>query len=197
MIVIGNIEILLVKYFTSAEVTGHFGALNMIGKLLFAVNGSIIAVVLPTACAESHGGNKLNRNMLMAVYGAILLVSAGALFMYWAFPVQVISMLFGGKYLVYSAALWRFALAGSLFSFFMLEANLAYAHHNFVINYIILFVIVLMGTVVYSFHDSMLTLINVINGSFGIGFIMSFVLNVLSPQKKLCDDIKSSELIQP
>lgn len=184
MIIIGNIEILLVKYFTNAELTGHFGALNMIGKLLFAVNGSIIAVVLPMACAESHGGKKLNRNVLLSIYGAILLVSVTALYVYWAFPGQVISILFGNKYLVYSADLWRFALAGALFSLFMLEANLSYALHNFIINYIILFVTVLMGTIIYYYHDSMTILINVINGSFAVGFILAFVLNFVWSQTR-------------
>ena len=195
MIVISNIEILLVKYFTTAEMTGYFGALNMIGKLLFAVNGSIIAVVLPMACAESHGGKKLNRNVLLSIYGAILIVSMTAIYVYWAFPEQVISMLFGNKYLVYSADLWRFGLAGALFSLFMLEANLSYALHNFSINYIILFVTVLMGAIIYCYHDSMTSLINVINSSFAIGFIMSLVLNFIWPDKDLQQHC-SREIIQ-
>jgi O-antigen/teichoic acid export membrane protein len=174
---IQNIDVLLVKNLTNAEITGYYSVLNLLGKIIFWVNGAILAVVLPAACASGLDGRRPSRKLVLSAYGLIGFVSFCGILIYFVAPNFIITLLFGAKYLLFADSLWLFGLIAFWLSVLTLEANFAYARHDFRISYILGSVVLLMIFCTHFFHATIREVALAINVAMAIGFFAALILN--------------------
>lgn len=184
---LSDLDVLLVKNLTSAEITGYFGALKILGKIILWINLAIVAVVLPAACAEGHKGQSISLKKLLGAYGLIVFTSSCATLIYFFFPEFTINLFFGAKYAVFKSDLWLFGIMALILSLLMLEANIAYARHDFKISYILGFSALLMTIFIYLFHSTIRqTAIGIIFAVFA-GYFFALILNLLHRKKQEVD----------
>lgn len=184
---LSDLDVLLVKNLTSPEITGYFGALKILGKIILWINLAIVAVVLPAACAEGHRGQSISLKKLLGAYGLIVFVSSCATLIYFFFPEFIINLFFGAKYAVFKGDLWLFGIMALILSLLMFEANIAYARHDFKISYILGFSALLMAILIYLFHNTIRqTAIGIIFAVFA-GYFFALILNLLHRKKQEVD----------
>lgn len=184
---LSDLDVLLVKNLTSPEITGYFGALKILGKIILWINLAIVAVVLPAACAEGHRGQSISLKKLLGAYGLIIFTSGCATLIYFFFPEFTINLFFGAKYVVFKSDLWLFGIMALILSLLMLEANIAYARHDFKISYILGFSALLMTIFIYLFHDTIRqTAVGIIFAVFA-GYFFALILNLLHRKKQEVD----------
>lgn len=191
VILISNIDIILVKNLTSSEMTGYYGVLSLLGKVIFWINSAIIAVVLPNACANGHLGQSISRKTLFSAYGLILFASFSGTLLYFFFPKLVISLLFGAKYTIFMKELWLFGIMALALAVLMLESNLAYARHDFKISYILGAVVVLMTAGIYMFHTNIRQVVLSIIVSFVVGYFFALAMNLLHRKRQVFEPMSN------
>jgi O-antigen/teichoic acid export membrane protein len=185
---LGNIDILLVKILTSAELTGLYGALHVLGTIILTVNAAVIGSVLPSVYAEGHEGKKANAKTIWFAYGAIALASACGSIVFAAFPDLMVRMLFGAKYLSVAGDLWLFGPLTFFLSVLTLEANFAYARHTYWVSFLLFAAVALATVGVALFHGSIHAIALVITASFACGYISVLWLNWHSGKKRFLED---------
>jgi O-antigen/teichoic acid export membrane protein len=187
MLMLGNIDIFLVKSLTSAEMTGFYGALHTLGLVILTLNTAIIGAVLPTAYAAGHEGNRAAAKTVFFAYGAIAIISLGGFFLYSVFPSLIVRMLFGAKYISIASNLWLFAPLTFFLSVLMLEANFAYARHAYRVSWVLLGVIAAATVGVALFHASIREIALAITAAFALGYAAVLSMNLLSHKKRFLE----------
>jgi O-antigen/teichoic acid export membrane protein len=187
MLVLGNVDIFLVKSLTSAELTGFYGALHTLGTVITTLNAAIIGAVLPTVYAAGHEGKRAGMKTVLFAYGAIAVISAGGLFLYTVFPSLIVEMLFGAKYLSVASNLWLFAPLTFFLSILTLEANFAYARHAYRVSWILLATIMVAMLGVTFFHGSIREIALAITVAFACGYVSVLCLNLWSGKKRFLE----------
>lgn len=165
-----SLDVVLVKSLAGAELTGYYGALGLLGKVVFWINLSIVGVVLPKAFVDGYEGKKLRFKYHAAAYGLIILVSLGSLASYYLFPNLVVKAFFGNKYLVVAGNLWFFALIAFFLSILNLEANLAFANHKFKLLWWLAISILIMTLGIRYYHGSILQIASAVGISYLVGY---------------------------
>lgn len=179
MLCLANLDVLLVKSLTTAELTGYFGAFKVLGNIILTVNTAIVTVTLPGACAEGYKGNGVSKRMLASAYGLISLVSIMATALYFLLPDLIVPLFFGETYAALAHHLWLFGIMAWVLSLFSLEANFAYARHDFRILYALGASIAGLLLSVILFHGTLAELAVSISVAFAIGFVWAVALRVV------------------
>jgi O-antigen/teichoic acid export membrane protein len=91
---LGYSDVLLVKHYSDATTAGLYGALSLSGKMLFFLVAFVPTVVLPKASRRAAGGASPLPLLLLAV-GSVILLAGSGLFLYFAFPSRVVTLLAG------------------------------------------------------------------------------------------------------
>lgn len=133
-----NADVLLVRHLASPEISGHYSALNLLGKIILWANLGIAATVLPLAFAHHHAGTTLAPRIRYLAYLLIGLINAGAVGVYFLLPNLVIALSVGQKYAASAPLLGTIGLMNALLSVTTLEANFAFARRDRAILYILL-----------------------------------------------------------
>jgi len=187
MILLGNVDIFLVKSLTSAELTGFYGALHTLGTVILTLNGAVIASVLPSVYAAGHEGQRAALKTVLFAYGAIAVISAGGSLLFAVFPGLVVHMLFGAKYLSVANDLWLFGPLTFFLSILTLEANFAYARHLYGVSFALLATIALAASGVALFHNSIREIALATTAAFAGGYVLILCLNLLSGKKRFLE----------
>ncbi|MFH1188251.1 MAG: hypothetical protein V1652_00195 [bacterium] len=185
MIVLGDIDVAFVKSLTNAELTGYFGALKILGKIILTVNLAVVGVLLPRACADEHRGTGTSKKIIGGAYGIIFLSSAIATISYALFPKLIINILFGEKYVIFSNLLWLYGVMAFVFSILTLEAYLAYARHTYTVSYILGGVVLLMWGSVFFFSKSLFQITVGLIITFTLGYVGVLALNLSNKRKRI------------
>ncbi|MCX6762336.1 MAG: lipopolysaccharide biosynthesis protein [Candidatus Moranbacteria bacterium] len=125
LVLVSNLDVVLVKYFSSDETAGYYGAFALLGKIVLWLNMSVVGVMLPEACAEGHSGKRPDKKFLLNSYALTALIGLGLIAVYYSIPDFVVNIFFGKKYIVDTQVLWLFALMSYLLSILTLETNLS------------------------------------------------------------------------
>lgn len=186
--ILSNLDVLIIKNITSAEFTGYYGVLGLLGKIVLWINSAIIAVVLPMACAKGHQGNGLDRKIYFSAYAFILLVSGVAILAYAFFPDFIITLMFGARYIIFAGDLWLFGLVSLGWSILFLESNLAYARHNHKISLVLVFTIILMIAGIYNYHETMRQTAMALAVPLFLGYAGALLINLFKKDKEMAVD---------
>lgn len=108
-----NSDFILAKYLLPAEEVGHYGALSLLGKIIF-FSTWVIAGLIFSLLKEARPKNRLfilKRSLILT-----LLISLGLVILYYLFPELIIIISFGFNYLSITPFLGLFGLAMILLS---------------------------------------------------------------------------------
>lgn len=184
-----NADILLVKSLTTSEMAGYYGALSVLGKIVLWLNLSVVGVALPRACADGHRGESLQPKIFLFSLGLMLAIGVGLISIYYFFPQMLVVLLFGEKYRAVSGTLWLFGLMSLLLSLFKFEADLAFAKHDFRMNYLLLFTMIVMAAAIFQFHKTLAEIVISVSLSLLLGYFFAILLNFSSKKKKIIEPI--------
>ncbi len=134
---LSNIDVVMFKHIATSELAGAYSALKVIASTVLVINTAIISVVIPYAVSSSQEQGRVHYSLVTMAYGLIGLISLLFVAGFAVFAEPIIALLLGEKYVLISGWLWLFGLMSAALSLLMLEANLAYARHRFVVNYIL------------------------------------------------------------
>jgi O-antigen/teichoic acid export membrane protein len=182
LILVSNLDVLLVKFFSTAETTGYYGAFSLLGKIVLWLALPVVSILLPDACAIGHAGKRPDKGYLLKSYALIALFAIGLIGIYYILPDFIVKLFFGKKYLLDTQILWLFALMSYFLSLLTLEANLSFAKRDFRVVYFLATTVILMIASLARYHSSLLEIVLAFSGSFLAGYISILVLN-LSKQK--------------
>lgn len=185
LILVSNLDVLLVKYFSSAETAGYYGAFALLGKIVLWLNLSVAGVLLPDACADGHSGKRPEKYHLWNSYTLMSLIAFGLVLIYYFLPDLVINLFFGKKYLLDTQILWLFALMSFLLSVLTLEANLSFAKHDFRVVYFLAATAIMMVIGLARYHADLRQIVLVLSGSFFIGYLLVLVLNLTHEKRQV------------
>ncbi len=178
LILVSNIDILLVKYFSSPETAGYYGAFALLGKIILWLNLSVASVLLPEACTDGHLGKRPRKKYLFSSYFLMILLALGITTIYYIAPKLVINIFFGNKYLFNAQILWLFGVMSFLLSILTLEANLSFAKQDFRVVYLLTATLILMIASLAQYHTDLRQIVLALSGSFLVGYILILILNL-------------------
>ncbi|MDD5490134.1 MAG: oligosaccharide flippase family protein [Candidatus Moranbacteria bacterium] len=185
LVLVSNADMVLVKYFSSPETAGYYGAFALLGKIILWLNLSVVGVMLPGACAEGHGGKRPDKKNLLKSYGLMTIIALGLALAYYITPDFVINLFFGKKYIFSSQILWMFGLMSYLLSILTLEANLSFAKHDFRVVYFLAGTLFLMVAGVAKYHASLEEMVLALSVSFLLGYSSVAILNLSHEKRRL------------
>ncbi len=184
LVLVSNLDVVLVKYFSSAETAGYYGAFALLGKIVLWLNLSVVGVMLPGACADGHSGKRPDKKLLLNSYTLTALIGLGLIAVYYFIPDFIVNIFFGKKYVVDTQVLWLFAFMSYLLSILTLETNLSFAKHDFRVVYFLAGTAILMVFGLARYHADLREIVLVLSSSFFIGYISVTILN-LSHKRKI------------
>lgn len=185
LVLVSNLDVVLVKYFSSAEIAGYYGAFALLGKIAFWLNMSVVGVMLPGACADGHAGKRPGKKLLLSSYALTALIGLGLIVVYYLIPDFVVNTFFGKKYIFDTQVLWLFALMSYLLSILTLETNLSFAKHDFRVVYFLAGTAILMIAGLAKYHADLRQIVLALSSSFFIGYILVLVLNLSYKKSRL------------
>jgi len=94
-----TIDVILVKRFFSPIVAGYYSAISTLAKVIFFAGTGLTRVMFPLV-AERHEKGEWHKDLLYKSLIIVLIISIILIVIYTLFPNQVVSLLFGNKYLV-------------------------------------------------------------------------------------------------
>jgi O-antigen/teichoic acid export membrane protein len=119
-----TVDVLLVKHFFDSQLSGIYGSVSTLGKMIFMVTASITGAMFPRVTSLQAQGASGSRTLLVSV-GAIALVASGFLAVFVLAPSFVL-LPFGpqfeaaGQYLpVFGTAMCLFAIANLLVNYLL------------------------------------------------------------------------------
>jgi O-antigen/teichoic acid export membrane protein len=110
-----NIDIILVKHFFSAQTAGEYGALTMLGHMIFFMTGPVAGVMFPMA-ADAHSSLNHPAKILKKAIYLTVLIGLAIVFFYFFIPDFIIKILIGSKFLLIGKYLGWFGLSMFLYS---------------------------------------------------------------------------------
>lgn len=114
-IIINNSDVLLVKVFFPTYRAGLYAALALIGRIVFFSTWSIVLIIFPLVAQRQQKGLP-HRFLLWLALGTVLVVSGAIIAITFWQPGEVITLLFGKKYLAIAPLLWLYALATAFYT---------------------------------------------------------------------------------
>ena len=114
-IIINNGDILLVKHFFDSHAAGLYSSMALIGRGVYFVAWMFVMLLLPEVVKRNKEGKDTQR-IFFKYLGMISVLVTAVVFLNLIFPEFIIQVLFGNAYLEIAGALWKYALASSLFA---------------------------------------------------------------------------------
>ncbi len=114
-ILINNSDTILVKYFFDPHQAGLYGALALIGRIVYFGTWTVVTILFPVVIKLEKEG-KDHVPLFLGGLTVVGIISAGIVAMTYLFPNQIVGLLFGGDYLEISPLLWRYGIATGLFA---------------------------------------------------------------------------------
>lgn len=184
-----NVDILLVKNITAPEMTGYYSALSILGKIILLLNMSVVGVALPRACKDGHQGKNLQPKIFLVSLFLMLAIGLSIVLIYYFIPEALVAALFGQKYQGVSGNLWLFGVMALILSLLKFESDLAFARHDFRINYLLLLTAVVMATAIFKHHGNLGEIAVWVSASLLLGYLLAVFLNFSNRNKKMIEPI--------
>jgi len=156
--ILSNVDMVLAKHNLGAIEAGQYGALTIVSKIIFFATGIIATVLFAMSAEDNHKKNNSWKIFKNASY-LMLLVSTGAVAVYFIMPKLILSLLFGNKYAEVAPYLGWFAIIVVLFSFANLIFQYLLSIHKTKISYGLLIISIVAGAFILFFVKSFYAII--------------------------------------
>lgn len=167
--IITNIDVVLVKHYTSEIEAGEYSVAAVISRIAVFLPGVLLSVLFPQIL-QNNADSKSSMGTLYTVMGLTLLLSFGFAFMVHLFPKFIISVLFGMKYLGASQEVVIITYAMALVAVISVLFNFLLAKQLYSYLYVTFLVIIITGLYIYFMmhHNAMEIAQTILYGCFGI-----------------------------
>ena len=162
-------DIILVKHFFSAQTAGEYGALAMLGRIIFFITAPIVGVMFPMA-ANAHGNHTDPTKVFKKTIFLVGLIGFVILLSYFFLPDFIIKILIGSKFLSISKFLGWFGLSMFLYSLVGLFAQYFLSIEKIKCTYLVGVGVALQAILISIFHTNLWQIIWTMNG------VMFFIL---------------------
>lgn len=175
---VSNLDIIIVKNIASSELTGYYGALSILGKVIFCLNFAVASVLFPDACSDGHQNRPAKTSSVLGSYGIIIFISIPALLIFYFFGNFLVGTMFGNGYLLVASNLWLFGLMALSLSLLTLEAKLSLARHDFRMTVILFAVTVALFVAIHLAGSNLKSIAVSVSISFFLGWAAILALNI-------------------
>lgn len=151
-------DIILVKHFFPAFEAGLYGALSVVGKIIFFASGTLGIVMFPII-SEKFERNKEYHSVLYQAMFLVMISSLLLITVYFLWPKLMIWLLYGSSYLEGASYLGLFAVFISVFSLSNLLVQFFLSVRKTKISFLTLGAAALQGILIWFFHDSIFQVI--------------------------------------
>ncbi len=125
-----NLDLILVRHYCSPEEAGFYSIAAIIGRVALYLPGTLTNVLFPEAVKGKEIGRKDSNILMWSNLTATIFLGGGIAFFCWFWPKEIVSLLFGEKY-IYAAPLLPFlslgmaflAVANSIFTYNLARSN--------------------------------------------------------------------------
>lgn len=155
-----NTDVVLVRHFLSAREAGLYGALSVLGKIIYFGSAPVANTMLPMV-SESHArGDKFQKIFLMSFGLTATLVGVAAA-VFGMFPESVMSILIGKQYIDAAPLLLSFAMFISLCALINVVALYFFSTHQIIPLYFMPIGAILQAVLISVSHGSLLEVIRI------------------------------------
>ncbi len=166
---LSSIDVILVKRFLSAEETGLYAGMSMLGKIILSISGSVAGVMFPMATELFESGNHAeHRRLLIKALSAVVVIAGGGLLLYAFFPNLIVATLFGRKFLPASHLLIYFGTIATLIGVIQIFATYFLSLKKKWFILLLIIASVLEAVLITLFHSSMRMILLEIISVFGV-----------------------------
>lgn len=158
-----SMDMMLVKHFFDAETAGNYGALAVLGKIIFFATAPLIGVMFPMV-SESHHLKGDYRKILKQSFGLFCLVGLTPVVLYFLLPKIAITLLVGSKFLIVAPYLGWLGLAIFFVSLINFFANFFLSVQKTGFVYFTLIGALALITLINFYHQNLWQIIWVMNG---------------------------------
>lgn len=147
-----SIDIILVKHFFPSYDAGLYGAISVIGKIIFFASSTISIVMFPIISEKFESGAKYR----VILYQALLLVTASSVVLtiiYFLRPNLMIKLLYGSSYLTAAPYLGLFAVFISIYSLSNLIMQFFLSIRATKASLLAVCAAILQGVLIWLFHN--------------------------------------------
>jgi len=102
-------DILVIKGFFDPTVSGLYGGVSTIARIIFFVTASVAGVLLPSIKLDDKSGN--NQKILKKSIMIVLVISLPAFVVFYLFPTLIITVLLGSKFVSFAPYLSLLSLS--------------------------------------------------------------------------------------
>lgn len=164
MMVLGNLDIVLVRHYCSAEEAGLYATAAILGRIALFLPGVLLVVLFPEAAKAKHENNEDQRILWLSIAMTALLGGGFALVCY-LWPVELTVLLFGTKYQAAAPLLQTISFAMALLAVANVIFIYSLAHHKFIFLFPLVLGVITMLSLVFVYHDSAMTVANILLGA--------------------------------
>ncbi|MBI2546264.1 hypothetical protein HYV81_03730 [Candidatus Woesearchaeota archaeon] len=155
-----NLDVILVKYFFKEVESGFYGALSLIGTVVFFISGALNTIIFPKV-SESHSNGEdtseyLRFGMLWTAVGCIIVITA-----YFLFPDFIVLVMLGSEYDI-AGYIGIYAIAMSLLALSNILVVYNLAIKRWSILYVVVPAVFLELLLIYLFHQTLLHVVIVV-----------------------------------
>ena len=158
-----SVDIILVKHFFSAQIAGEYGALAILGHIIFFMAGPIVGVMFPMA-ADAHSNHTDPTKVFKKAIFLVSLIGVAILFFYFLFADFIIKILIGSKFLSIGKFLGWFGIAMFLYSLVSLFAQYFLSIGKTKCAYLVGMGAILQVILISIFHTNLWQIIWIMNG---------------------------------
>jgi len=161
VMILGNLDIVLVRHFCTEEESGLYATAAILGRVALFLPGALITVLFPEAAKAQDSGNNDSR-MLWISLGLTGLLGCGfsLICFIWSSPILV--LLFGSKYEAAAPLLQAISLAMALLAMANVFFTDGLARSNYTFLWPLVAGVVLMLVLISMFHGSALTIARIL-----------------------------------
>ena len=175
IIILVNLDIVLVRHYNTPDEAGLYSVASVLGRVSFVLPATLLTVLFPTA-AKAHAAGKEQRHILWVSFGLTALFGGGIALVFFIFPEQLISLLFGNRYLEAAPLLQVISIAMALLA----SVNVIFSYQLARSEYSYLWVLTggatfMLGSILF-YHDSAMTIAKILLVSTGIILIGTVLL---------------------
>jgi len=175
-IMINYADVLLVKHHFTAEESGQYIALSLVGKAVFFATWTVITIMVPKMIElknDKQAQNALLRNSLAVVLGLGMAMTS----ITFVFQDLITNVLFGAEYASIAPLLWKYAFATTLFS---ASSIFTYYYINLKQNFVV-YISGLAGllqiAILATYHSSLNQVVTIQIACMGALFLVLLILH--------------------
>ena len=173
IMILGTIDIPLVRHYCSPEEAGLYATAAILGRIALFLPGALITVLFPSA-AKAHALGEKDGYILWTSlsFTAFLAFSVALLFNLW--PEQFISLFFGDQHREAASLLKIISIAMAILSLTNVIASYSLARSDYAFLFPLVAGVTLMMALILTYHDTATTIAYIMLLSVSSIFIVAF-----------------------